>query len=928
MVRQEGLLRFPSIVVLSTICGLFWSASAFAAITTINSVSPAHDSSDPWNIGGTLTVGLTGDGGLTITGGSRVVDTDANVAAIIGSTASVTVSDVNSTWENSGVLSIGEYGDGTLTISNGGTVTAEGGALIGYTSADGWGSVTVTDANSLLQVGGGDYGLRIGGSGAGELLISAGARVEAEYVRVTSATTEDSQLTVSGADSLLQVADYLVIGSGGRMDVNDGGQVTDNQGSVSGTVRIDGHGSLWTNSSGLGIYSDTEVTVSGGGKIVSGNSGMQPSSGHASSVTVTGEGSLWEIQGTLGIGVTGNSSLLISDGAEVTSEGATVKAYVDDSAVVTVTGPNSVWVNTGSLTVGGTATRTWLGPFPATYGTIIVTDGATVETDNMVVWYDSILAGNGTFAASQLTNHGIIRPGNSIGTLMVDGDLTMDSNSVLEAEIDDSGDGDLLSVTGDVEILAGTVKAISTETITATQQYTIVEANAVSGTFDALDISSLDMSGQVTIAELGYEPNAVVLNVVSTTFDGTTIPLTGNQREVGSVLRSMADEGGNAITSAVDDLHSYADLRNAYSQLSGQTRAPLNSVATAGVDRQMAIVSDRLHRAAGTFGSDSGLFGGSGAATLAMGNPALGVETASDFGMASSPLLFALGNGTPYMSDQSWGVWGRGYGVHGRRDTAGDIPGYTHTTYGSIFGLDFQLTDQILVGVLGGLSKGDVDHARSRDSADITTNYYGLYGSYETPQWYVDSIFSYGDLGFETRRYVDIVDERLDGDFDGSAIGAYVEGGFAYHLNPQWLLQPLAGFQFTRVETDGYTESAGAGSLAFGDEKLESYKSALGVREIGLLYKGADGAQATVEFRGRWLHEFGDRNSTVCTRFVSDPDLAFSVTDARAPRDSVQLGVGFDVWFGKALRTFVDYDWEGNKETAVQLVSAGLQYRW
>jgi T5SS/PEP-CTERM-associated repeat protein len=926
MACHMGGWRLGSVVLASVVLAFLLSAPATAAITVVSgSVDPTWDSSDPWNISGNLTVGLTGNGELLIDAGSRVVDINGYIAAIAGATASVTVKDVNSTWENSGVLSVGELGNGALTISNGGAATSTGGALVGYTSADSVGSVTVTDANSLWTVG---NTLRVGGSGSGSLSILAGGRVDANTVIVTSGTSETSQLTVSGSGSLLQAVRYMSIRSGGRMDVNDGARVTSYDGNINGIVHIDGAGSAWISDSGLTMGGDVDLTISNGGHVSGNGCVIQPSDGQTVSVTVTGEDSLWESQSYFVTGCEGNISLLISDGGRVSTHDAAIQAFPGGTAVVTVTGPNSLWTNTGTLTVGDYYYHGPLAVYhPAQSGVVVVSDGGRVETGDMMVWDEGILAGNGTLKATQITNYGTIRPGGSIGTLTIEGDLTMDSNAVLEAEIDNSGHSDELAVTGNVQVTHGTVKVISTEAITQPQQYTIIDANNVTGTFDGVNTAQLDTGAMIGIASLGYEPNAVILDVTPTAFNDPVLAPTRNESRVGSALQQMASGGGNTITAAVAGLSTYADVRHAYDQLSGQTQAPLSTVVASGMERHIAVVSNRLHRAAGPFGTDTGALSGHGKDLPAMTGPQSSFGTSSDFGMGGST-LFAVGSGTPYLSDQPWGVWGKGYGVRGSRSTTDEFPGYIYTNYGTTFGLDYRVTDQFLCGLLGGFSEGGIDPRDSRDSSDISAGYYGLYASFETRQWYLDSIFSYGDLDFQTRRYVDVVHDRLDGDFGGNAISGYLEGGFVLPLEKAWLLQPLAGFQYTQVETDEYTESGGESRLGFDSNRFESYKSSLGAREIGLLYKEADGSQGTVELRGRWLHEFGDRQSSLNAHFVSDPTLGFSVVDAPAGRDSAVLGVGLDIWFGKALRTFFDYDWEGGRDLSVNLVSLGLQYRW
>src|SRR5690606_292106 len=69
------------------------------------------------------------------------------------------------------------------------------------------------------------------------------------------------------------------------------------------------------------------------------------------------------------------------------------------------------------------------------------------------------LGGNGTLR-SDLVNEGTVAPGESIGTLTIDGTYTHVQNGILEVETRADGDTDQLSVTGTATLLGGTVQVL------------------------------------------------------------------------------------------------------------------------------------------------------------------------------------------------------------------------------------------------------------------------------------------------------------------------------------------------------------------------------------------------------------------------------------------------------------------------------------
>ncbi len=105
-------------------------------------------------------------------------------------------------------------------------------------------------------------------------------------------------------------------------------------------------------------------------------------------------------------------------------------------------------------------------------------------------------------------------------------------------------------------------------------------------------------------------------------------------------------------------------------------------------------------------------------------------------------------------------------------------------------------------------------------------------------------------------------------------------------------------------------------------------KSGLGARLTSRLFESESGLRLDGQVRARWLHEFGDNQSKVDTAFASNPAAVFTIHDAEIARDSAVLGVGVSAKITRQLRASADYDALLNTDETVQLVSAGLEYRW
>ncbi|OHB66999.1 MAG: hypothetical protein A2Y77_05665 [Planctomycetes bacterium RBG_13_62_9] len=626
----------------------------------------------------------------------------------------------------------------------------------------------------------------------------------------------------------------------------------------------------------------------------------------------------WNISGDLTVGNTAVADLIVSNGSRVTDVNAYIGYTAAGNASVLITGTNSQWINSGDLFIGGTDTAA------GGIGILTVSSGGLVEADNIILWTTGSLAGNGTVRADSLTNYGSISPGGgSIGTLTVEGDVTFWVNSALEVQVDNSGHSDMLHVVGDVNIVGGTVRAISTETIVGDKEYTILDGTTVTGQFDALDTALLDVTMVDPNEELGYANDSVVMRITAMPFD-LGIGETVNQQALGVALQEIAEEGPSPITSLLQQLPTLDGVRASYDQLAGQNRPPLAPIAAADSAKFMGIISNRLQGARGMVNSLERL---SDTPLLAMASSG-GIQMPSIHDSSWDGFLWSLGRDTPLMGKQEWGAWAKLYGVGGDRDTDAGIPGYSYSFFGQSFGIDYQFSEDFIGGVTGGRSDGDVDYDGLPDTADIGAAHAGLYSTYSGYGWYLNSIVVYSLLNLETRRLVDLTAEEYAASFDGRELSGYVEAGFDWQPAPTWLIQPLAALQFSFLHLDQYAEDGYAGALVFEDQQYESYKVAVGAKLTKELLLDAQGHTAIVQGRARWIHDFGDVLSTVDARFEDVPPISWEVSDAELSRDSIMVGAGVGVRLARGLRAFVDYDTSFNSDASVSVISGAVEYRW
>jgi T5SS/PEP-CTERM-associated repeat protein/autotransporter-associated beta strand protein len=273
-------------------------------------------SNGTWASSGELFMGYSGTGSLTISGGT-VSNTNGFAGVNAGSTGTVNVSGGN--WTNSGNLTIGSAGNGTLNLTGNGTVSVGSGLLSlagssGKTGTLNLGNGTAAGTLSAATITGGNGTavVNINQSGSYTLGSNMTGRLSLNHIG-TGTTTLTGNSTYAG-NTTISAGTLLLAGGGslgnGAVAVN-GGQFTVNGAVGNGGVAVGNGATL----AGNGTISGA-VSIASGGTLAPGNSpgiintgNLSLAAGSLLSAEITGSGT---VAGTDydQVNVTGTISLL------------------------------------------------------------------------------------------------------------------------------------------------------------------------------------------------------------------------------------------------------------------------------------------------------------------------------------------------------------------------------------------------------------------------------------------------------------------------------------------------------------------------------------------------------------------------------------------------------------------------------------------
>ena len=434
-----------------------------------------------------------GAASMVVSGGADVVQTNSSSKFTTvgqnagGNGSSLQVTGAGTVWSNSAVFTVGAGANtnSAMTVSDGALVAVARGVSVGD-SSNTTGALMTVD-NATLNIFGSDGPLRAGFNGSLNRVV----------------VTNGGDITVTNA---------IYVGQGN----------SDANGSHSNTMLVTGAGSSVVQAAltGLGgnvigsFGRDNALIVSNGATVLMGGSsagfaknelgGFTNSSGN--SLVVTDAGSVWGGRGDLEIGVRGSSNFAsVLNGGLITN--GTVRIGASNSAnanYLLVDGVGSVFSNRISVTVGnGTNTgnrvtvtnggvlhagntldirsnstvtaagSVWVGRDRTSAQAINVLNSGVTSTStltvngtltaqgNVTIANLGLLTGAGTITASNTTiaSGGRLSPGNSPGTITVDGNMTWLGGGNYNWQIHNAtglvGTGwDFLSVTGALDLSA------------------------------------------------------------------------------------------------------------------------------------------------------------------------------------------------------------------------------------------------------------------------------------------------------------------------------------------------------------------------------------------------------------------------------------------------------------------------------------------
>jgi autotransporter-associated beta strand protein len=771
--------------------------------------------------------------GLSVSGTNVRVTTTAN----LGQTTAILLADGGSIGTTNDTPANADFTHGLLLGEGGGAIHVESAPII-------WSGFISGDA-LLRKTGAGELWL------TGDVVHGLGTRIEQGSIRISS----DDHLGAPGAPVDLAGGELVVTGSfamarpftiegDGLITVYPGETLTI-EGAVSGgnLVKL-GDGRLIL-ANGANSYAGILI---GSGSIVGTSNSVRGNIAEAADVPGGASGSITfnqDFDGTFAGDVDCFDCTVIKDGTGRLSLTGEVDANAD--------------IYGGTLAVNG------------------VLDGG------VRVFTGGTLAGRANINGRVSLRGGKIAPGNSIGTITIDGSLDIESGT-LEMAVSPGGLSDQINVTGSDGFITLGVHTLQIDFepgLYAPLSYTLLSASqGIRGQID----TATAINAPPNFTGRAFTTDKQVLMTLTAAL-GRGLTLSSNQSALTGVLDATYNVTGRLP----------ANLAGLYG-LSGPTLGAALTAATGEVATGLQTSATRMTN---------------GFLNLLL-NPFM--DGQSNVAVARQMLVAPDAQAAP---KSGWNLWAAG--LYGADSIDGNPAVGSHalsnTAQSFVLGLDYQASASTTVGIALGVGGSQWSLDDNLGDGDSTAFQAGLYGISNFGPVYVSGALSFVNQWASTDRTVLV--ERLKGDTQAQTYGARIEAGYRLGTGIG-AVTPYAAGQVQRFHGDRYAESGGsANSFAL---DVVSQSTSYERTELGLRFDtGTPGGsrQWTFSARAAWARDWFDAPE-VTASFANLPGTDFVVQGAEPSSNLALLSAGAEIRLARGLSLIARFNSElGDRSTTL-----------
>ena len=619
------------------------------------------------------------------------------------------------------------------------------------------------------------------------------------------------------------------------------------------------------------------------------------------------------ISGGAGTGITVATGANLSISAKVTLAGSSDTIAVNGAGVAAISGVLGSTSASGALIKTGTGT--------------LILSGANSYAGGTTLSAGTLAAGNAkAFGSGKLTMSGgtLKTTGGPLAVDIGAGNILFGGGTYV-ANVGGTTPGvlhDQLKTTGAANIGGGTLALVQQNNFHLMPGDKVVLLSALGGVSGGSANGTAVPGSNVTglsafsnsallIPTVNLYTNSVILEAMQGSFAAlsATLSFTPNQRAVAGALDSLTAKTGakTGIFKELDflDNQPLSTLLANLDKISPEELTAIFHLAKALANIQSANIEQRLAEIRIENAADIAVLGGLSG------------------GGAQGP-VGRHGKEIAPAKDERWGLWFTGSGEFTHIGSTSNAAGFSLDSGGVTAGVDYLFTNKFAAGISLGYMNTTGNLANG-GKVDVDGGRVGAYATYFDRGLHLDASVSGGPNSYRTRRTTPNNTVATGGP-EGTEVNMLFAAGYDW----KWkgvTLGPVASFQYTNVQLNGFTESGSFAPLSVMKKNAESTRTALGMHATFDAKVGR--AIIRPEVRASWQHEFGDTTYSLTSTFATLGGSPFTVFGPTTGRDSLLVGAGFSIQWNKRFSTYAYYDGELLRQNySSNNVSVGCRWRF
>lgn len=256
-----------------------------------------------------------------------------------------------------------------------------------------------------------------------------------------------------------------------------------------------------------------------------------------------------------------------------------------------------------------------------------------------------------------------------------------------------------------------------------------------------------------------------------------------------------------------------------------------------------------------------------------------------------------------------WGLFVSGDFERGDRELA-SADSFDFTTNTVMAGVDYRANNSFIVGAAISGSQGKAEQNNRPDETELSQSALSVFGSFYTENFYLDSMFTYGNNQYDMVRSVldgAVVKSLANAGTDGSETSFGVGAGYQFDFKTS-LLKLFTRLDYVNVDVDSYAEYSGDETMLvakINDFAIKSFTSNLGASYTWIINTGF--GVLSPEIGVDYEHQFKGDGFNVDGQFIGGEAGEFSISTYDKDANYFNGNLALNAVFAQGMSAYLGY---------------------